>query len=502
MKKWIITNILYVAVQWAVSAQEPALPEGLLDMDHSEPARTAEPVSDPDDEPELPSGLFGDPVEEPDATPSSSLPALPDGLSDHPGRQLTISGASEDQESQFQWGKPTGFAETRLGTRARRDTDQKNVSIGEWRLHLESALSWKNTSGQIGLDLLADPIQDEFQIDLERGTGLVDLRDAYVVMRPSSHLDLKLGRQIATWGTGDLLFINDLFPKDWNSFLSGRDQEFLKSPSDAVKLSFFSDLINLDFVYTPEFDADRYIDGRRHSYFHSGMGQVVGRSQPVLVDDPDRWFSDDEVALRLHRLFGAWESAAYYYHGFWKSPAGLNPVSMRNIFPELDVFGASLRGPLAGGIANAEIGYYDSRQDRDGNNPLIWNSEWRFLLGYEREILPEFVVSTQYYLESIDNFTALRTSMAPGMPVPDKNRHVVTFRLTKLLMNQNLNMSLFTFFSPSESDMYIRPKVAYKFDDHWTAEIGGNIFCGRNEYTFFGQFADNTNAYVALRYGF
>ena len=35
--------------------------------------------------------------------------------------------------------------------------------------------------------------------------------------------DLKIGQQVLTWGTGDYVFLNDLFPKDYQSFFSGRD---------------------------------------------------------------------------------------------------------------------------------------------------------------------------------------------------------------------------------------------------------------------------------------
>ena len=69
-------------------------------------------------------------------------------------------------------------------------------------------------------------------------------------------------------------------------------------------------------------------------------------------------------------------------------------------------------------------------------------------------------------------------------------------------MNQNLELSLFAFYSPSDSDAYLRPRVSYKIDDHWKAEIGGNVFLGAERHIFFGQFANNTNIYAALRYGF
>ena len=93
-------------------------------------------------------------------------------------------------------------------------------------------------------------------------------------------------------------------------------------------------------------------------------------------------------------------------------------------------------------------------------------------------------------------------SLPPGTAVADEDRHVITVRLTKLLMEQNLHLSLFTFYSPSDQDMYLRPKAHYKISDSWAVEGGGNIFVGDEDHTFFGQFEDNTNMYAAMRYSF
>lgn len=62
--------------------------------------------------------------------------------------------------------------------------------------------------------------------------------------------------------------------------------------------------------------------------------------------------------------------------------------------------------------------------------------------------------------------------------------------------------SLFTYYSPSNQDFYLRPKISYRIDDRWTAELGGNIFGGKKDYTFFNQFHNNTNIYASIRYGF
>lgn len=468
---WVIIACC-VCMPLTAMAEEPALPLGL---ENNEPA--------------LPSGL------------GSPEPSLPIGLGEeHANQPLS-------DEHIPHWRDPlpfdlNGFTEARIGKRLHNDPTQKDASIGEGRLHLEAVKNWKSITGTLVTDMVYDPVLDRHAINLENGEGWLDLREANLLFRPTDNSDVKVGRQILTWGTGDLVFINDLFPKDWNSFFIGRDEEYLKAPSDAVKLALYSDIANLDIIYTPQFDADRFIDGRRISYFSAGTGTVVGRNTPVLTDSRAAWFSEDEIALRLHRLIGTYETAAYYYNGYWKSPAGQDASSGRFTFPHLSVYGASLRGPLGPGIINGEIGYYDSRDDTNGSNALINNSEWRFLLGYEQELWPEMTANVQYYQEWLQDYDAYVSNMPLGVSKRDEHRHLTTLRLTQLLMNQNMRLSLFTFYSPSDNDAYLRSNISYKFDDHWTASIGGNIFLGEEQHTFFGQFEDNSNIYASLRYGF
>ena len=57
-------------------------------------------------------------------------------------------------------------------------------------------------------------------------------------------------------------------------------------------------------------------------------------------------------------------------------------------------------------------------------------------------------------------------------------------------------------FDHTDEDAYLRPNVHYKVDDHWSAEIGGNVFVGAEDHTFFGQFEKNSNVYLAARYSF
>jgi hypothetical protein len=393
-----------------------------------------------------------------------------------------------------------GFVDARTGIRTQSDPNKTQETIEELRLQLSRTWYQDLFTATVRSDFLYDGVANHHdRIDLETGEGPIDLREANVQFTPVDWADVKIGRQILTWGTGDLLFVNDLFPKDWKSFFAGRDEEYLKAPSDALFMSFFPSFANIDIAYTPRFDADRFIDGERFSYWNGSA--LTGAD--LKTDKPDQWFSDDEIAVRVYRSFQGLELAAYGYDGFWKTPQGFDPVSGQNTFPKLSVYGTSARGALAGGIAQIEGGYYDSRDDRDGSDPFVPNSQLRLLAGYEHEIVKNLTGSAQYYIEHMmhhDEYLATYAGI-PGTEA-DENRHVLTLRLTQMLMSQNLILSLFTYWSPTDQDGYLRPKVSYKLTDNWLVELNGNFFFGEHDYTFFGQFADNNNIALAARYSF
>ena len=400
----------------------------------------------------------------------------------------------ENSDDSFFSGLPIemhGFYEMRAGYRLREDKYEKDMSIMENRLQLD--LSSYPDWGDLKFkgDVFGDLVEEQADFDL---------REANIFVSPLDFMDLKVGRQILTWGTGDLIFINDLFPKDWQSFFIGRDTEYLKAPSDALKVSLFGDWANLDIVYTPQFDPDRFINGSRLSYWNLSLERLAGEDAVIHTDKPNRWFRDSELAARLYKNINNYEFAFYGYRGYWKSPGGQN-IASQAIFPDLNVYGASIRGAIGKGIGNMEVGYYESADDLSGKNNLIDNSQMRYLVGYTQEIARDFTAGLQYYVEQMLDYSQYKSNLISG-PARDRDRHLITLRLTKLLMNQNLRCSLFTYFSPSDKDVHMRPNINYKVGDNLALEIGGNIFFGDYPNTFFGQFRNNTNVYAALRYSF
>lgn len=424
-------------------------------------------------------------------------PLLPPGLADEISVADTIEQPASDN-----LGEITGFWELRLGSRLQEDPLQDKATLAETRLQLAYDRFGQSIGLRVVADLVYDDLEDEHQPDLDVGEGWLDVRELNAFFSVTDNLDIKLGRQILTWGIGDLLFINDPFPKDFQSFFLGREENYLKAPSDAVKFSLYNDVANIDLVYTPQFDADRFIDGSRLSFFDNQQGQRAGGNDILQVAQPDASFSDDEVALRLYRNLKGYELAAYIYSGFWKSPAGFDTPSGRVIFPQLKVYGASVRGDVAGGITTAEIGFYDSAEDTNGRDPLIRNSELRVLFGYEWEVSRDLNMGLQYYLERMLDYDEYRKTLLAGSDKLDENRHLITFRVTHLAARQKLRLSVFAFYSPSDEDGYLKPALSYKLHDNVTIETGANAFFRNHQHSFFGQFENNSNLYVSVRYHF
>jgi len=395
-----------------------------------------------------------------------------------------------------------GYIDARFGMRTSGSTvSDTDISLGEIRVQLKAKKNVKQVTINIATDFLFDPVVDRYAINMNNGEGVIDPRLINVEFSPIDFIDAKIGRQILTWGSGDFVFINDLFAKDWNSFFLGRDVEYLKAPVDAAKVSFFFDALNIDFVYTPRFGADRFVDGRTVSFFDRENKAFRGRDNPLVFDRPNDWFDDDEIAARAYQSFGALEAAVYYYNGFWKSPAGQDVLDGRSIFPELSVYGASLRGPVAGGLAWVETGYYDSAAGAS-TDPLVRNSEVRFLIGFEKEISHEFTASIQYNLERKLDYNKYVNALPSGALKDDQNKHLLTVSLTKLMLQQNLVLSAFNFYSPSGKDGYVRFNFSYKVSDELRIDGGGNFFYGQEDHTFFSQLKNNNNIYVGVRRNF
>ena len=383
----------------------------------------------------------------------------------------------------------SGFVEAGYGYLLQDNIVESNSSLGEITARLNLNYSHESfelvTKGELIYD---DILSDTFW----------KTRELNISFSPSNNTDVKIGRQILTWGTGDYVFLNDLFAKNWQSFFSGRDDQYLKAPSDSAKGTWYLGDYSIDVTWTPEFTSDVYLTGERFSFYSPQARDIVAPADNFSVQKTN----DAQYSARIATNKNAIEYALYGYKGFWPTPVGMTANENQQLqpyFPKMNAWGASVRLPLAGGLFNAEYASYNSIEDTNGNDPFIANGQNRFLVGFEKEVMKNLTASAQFYIEQTKHYDQFISHSATPETEVDENRQLLTFRLTYRTLQQKLIYSVFNFYSPTDNDGYLKPSVTYRYNDQWLFSAGANLFWGDKRYTFFGQHQQNSNAWLRLK---
>ena len=348
------------------------------------------------------------------------------------------------------------------------------------RLDLETWADSVDASAQVRADFVHDAVDNTFDIDL---------REAYLDYI-TGDFDFRIGRQVATWGVGDLVFINDVFPKDWVSFFSGRPLEYLKTGVDGFRTRYSSGVLNAELLVLPVFTPDTLPTGERFLLPDPFEGI------PKDARLPPSSYDNTELAFRLYGRTGGFDVSGYLYRGFWRTPGfelddPLAPTRVTGVHPHLSVYGASAQRNFLGGVLSLEAGYYDFRETETREIVGVPDLEKRFLVGYQKEIRTDFTLGVQYYAEDSPE----SPSGAGGY------RDTVTLRLDRYLEQQIWKLGLFAFYSPADNDYLLQPQIAYKFSDEFGVTAGANLFGGA-ETTFLGRFDGNDNVYASFRFDF
>ena len=137
--------------------------------------------------------------------------------------------------------------------------------LGEGRARLELSPRGERWGLMVKGELIWDAVGGEV-------TG--ELREGYLDLKFPA-LDVRAGRQVITWGVGDLVFITDVFPKDWVAFISGLPLEYLKKGSDAVSATGHWAGASLLVVLIPRFEADTLPEVGGRLAFHDPMAAIA-----------------------------------------------------------------------------------------------------------------------------------------------------------------------------------------------------------------------------------
>ncbi len=332
----------------------------------------------------------------------------------------------------------------------------------------------------------------------EEGGGVQGrLLEAYANIYLGS-VDLRLGKQIVTWGRADATNPTDnLTPKDF-TLLSAKDEEERRTGSVAAKANFYRGTYTLSLLWIPIFNPSTI-----------PLTAPPGFSITQDKRDNGAW-TYQAFAAKLDQTGGDVDWSLSYYYGLDVNPVGVptSPTSAVLIHTRVHVVGVDFARTIGRYGIRGE-GAYVHTQNPDGSNPFIKKPYVWYVLGIDRDITEDLNVILQAYQRIIINYQdPFQVQGALNQQISvlnatfnyqlDRFQGGINGRIKATWWNKTLEGELLGQWNAPRSDFFLRPSLAYAFTDVWKGFMGYDIFNGQ-QHSFFGRLEPMTSFFMEIR---
>jgi hypothetical protein len=323
--------------------------------------------------------------------------------------------------------------------------------------------------------------------------------------------DLRLGKQIISWGKADAANpTNNLSPTDYSNLLDEDDIGVV-----AANVNYYLNDWNIQFVGVPGFTPTRLPPrGTRFSFLPDEPVslEVPGLPFPleIPVEDPElpsNTIDNSQFGIRLKTTYRGWDFSASYYDGINDLPSselrfGMGPLP----FPvPVAVVPVYHRFKAIGGDFATTFGRWGLHGEAA---QLIFD-------GDEEDARIQYVIGFDYTRSNIlfdhDLFIIVEYL---GEHVTKEGKAIDTgTALDRIFMSAfatNIKYE-FTEFTRLEvvgvidfdegDDYYVQPQLVHEVNDNLEVTAGLDLIGGPRN-TFFGEFKDNDRFYIKLKYTF
>ncbi len=335
------------------------------------------------------------------------------------------------------------------------------------------------------------------------------LREAYLDMY-FKNFDIRIGKQQVVWGKADGVFITDIVsPLNLTEFLLP-DFDEIRIGVTAVKLDYYLGNNTIEAIWipqftpttlpaqgsiwriVPEFPAPTTFDWSKSDITPSLENSEIFVKYTAFTSAVDfeimggyTW--DDNPAMHVDKQFT------------FDAQTSQPMLAALTITPEhhrLYVGGASFSTEIKGVILRGEGAYYNGKYFQT-ENPLVVDAltekdYLHYLIGADFNI-GDVKLSTQFIQQTILDYDE-------GITNPE-SENTMTFLARYDMLRETLHLELFSYIGLTYEDALIRPKITYDFDDSFSIQLGSNIFTGEEDGRF-GQYQDNSMAYMKIKYNF
>jgi hypothetical protein len=369
------------------------------------------------------------------------------------------------------------------------------AGTGAWT----DAWSYK-TSGWAWYDAVYDlthhypqPVEDDQKIDAQ-------LRDNYIDYS-NGPWDVRVGKQQVVWGEAVGSFYADVVnARDYREFVL-QDLDQIRIPEWGSDMEYTYKDFHAEAVWIPWPEMDKV--ARPGAEFAPDLSVPSGVSQRFGdPQTPDSSIKNGEVGGRLSQRFGGWDFSGFILRSWDKTP-------VYRVEPDF----------LTGGILLTET---HPRQTLDGFsfakeiNDVVYKGE--FLYTFKKYfsstdpaapfgLLPRDTI--EYLVGADYNFGKWTTSSQLGQRIirdfdeslfnQQQIQTTVAFYVKRSFKNDRLEPELTLIKALETWDLLARPRVNYKFANHWRVAAGFDLMAGPDD-GLYGQFSNRSRFTTEVRF--
>lgn len=353
---------------------------------------------------------------------------------------------------------------------------------------------------QFGNSRLAVSVNISYNALLNEESGL-RLREAYFEHR-QAHWGLRLGRQIAIWGTADGVRITDLLsPMDMTEFLA-QDYDDIRMPVNALRFFLFNETMKFEVVLIPTFEGYRLPTNKNNPW--SIFAPPNHPNMHIIWDD-----SQGKPSLRAANIEygGRWsvtlpgiDFSVAALHTWNKKPVIeqklLSPteVVISPHYYRMGFFGGDVSIPTGAFVLRGEAAFnigkhftFKKQAKQESFNTLNW------LVGADWYAPNEWMLSGQFSMENIFNYKDLISQK--------NNAALLTLNISKKLLDSTLQLSDFTYYDLTGKGWFSRLAADYALSDQIHLLTGYDWFGSHGE-SLFSPYQDNSEVWFKARYSF
>lgn len=381
------------------------------------------------------------------------------------------------------------------------------------------------------------PYKHEMCTNRRTWSGVSWMRELYFDYF-SSDLDIRLGKQIVTWGTTDLQILDRINPVDYREFILPAWNE-IKIPLWMTKIE-YSPTLNgtLQFLMIPDQATDFYpVPGAPFSLGIANMAQEdinklneMGYHVNMRDYRQGQNIKNSKFGLRWRDVIKNFEYTLNYLYG-WDSEKVTTVDTSTMVFPpsqpapalpptgstfnidtkykRLNMFGSSfshsfISGRLAGLVLKGEVSFFKDKlypYDAEGKTKYKEINECDYAIGLEKYVVKNWLVSFQFfqYILSKKDVDGQKF-LLPSGGTRGQVQTMCSLKIMTDFRNERIKPEFLVIYD-DDNDWRFSPKVNFEATEKLNINFGMHLFAGDKD-TFWGQFRDMNEVYTEIKWSF